>query len=309
MDSMHILPILLITVITSVVSAETVEYVNPSIKAYLVQAISDSYLSPPTTRPVLDTNTTTNITSSFVLTQVIKLDDALQILDISGWITLEWQDEFISWNITDTGIECIQMKQDKIWIPDIVLLQNTDRDHKYFMSDVPVSVCYNGSVRLYSISLFKTFCHINIKYYPKDEQTCVLEFISWTHDINKLDFYPIANSFDQNQQFVENGIWKLMGVKEARTVNNYSFSSYSSLQFWIHLQRRHEFQKTFYLIPYYMCSFLICLMFLVPEPGERISYGITVVLAVIVFNQLIFLSLPPVGDQIPQIGNYTVFHT
>ncbi|XP_071944099.1 neuronal acetylcholine receptor subunit alpha-9-II-like [Antedon mediterranea] len=300
--------LLIVALLQNTINGETMHMdVNPSIKAMLLEELVDSYPKARTTRPVANENTTTMIDSTFVLTQVIQLDDVKQILELSGWITMEWQDEFISWNLAETGVECLKVPQDTIWVPDIVLLHNIDKDHTYFMQSVPVKVCYNGSARLSSVAILQTFCHIDITNYPNDRQTCVLEFISWTYDVSKLVFIPIPTDVDQKNEFVENEIWKLPenGVQGNGTVHRYSSSTYASLQYSITLQRRNEFQKHFYLIPYYFCSFLMSVMFLIPyESGERVSYGITVLLAQIVFSQLIVLSLPPVGDNIPEIGKY-----
>ena len=36
-------------------------------------------------------------------------------------------------------------------------------------------------------ALIKTYCTLNVKYFPFDTQNCEIVFISWTHSGNELD--------------------------------------------------------------------------------------------------------------------------
>ncbi|XP_033112678.1 neuronal acetylcholine receptor subunit alpha-6-like isoform X2 [Anneissia japonica] len=156
-------------------------------------------------------------------------------------------------------------------------------------------------------SVFQSSCHVNIKLYPYDNQTCMLRFGSWNYDVYELDVYPQLRELDQKDHFYDNGVWTLQGVDAWREVEEYKTDSnpFAYAVFSIQLKRRHEFYYTFILVPYHFCAFLITLMFFIPfENGEKLSYGVTVLLGSIVFQQIIALSLPPVGKESSVIGMY-----
>ncbi|XP_033112722.1 neuronal acetylcholine receptor subunit alpha-10-like isoform X2 [Anneissia japonica] len=246
----------------------------------------------PTNRPVLDPTTVVNVNLSFVLTQIIEL---------------QWEDEHISWDASKYGVNCVTLPVESIWKPDLTLYNNIDEEYNQFPPNAPVVVCSNGSAVYSTYAIFRSSCHIHIQLFPYDNQTCTLRFASWIYDVYELDVRPELRTADQNDQFDDHGVWYLLGVDGKREVVQYktTFNPYVHTVFYIHLSRRHEFQLLFILIPYFFCSFLICLMFFVPfESGEKISYGITAVLGMIVFQEIIAFSLPPVGNESSFVGKY-----
>jgi len=38
-------------------------------------------------------------------------------------------------------------------------------------------------------ALIKTYCTLNVKYFPFDSQHCDIQFISWTHNGQQLDIF------------------------------------------------------------------------------------------------------------------------
>lgn len=48
-------------------------------------------------------------------------------------------------------------------------------------------VSHSGSVLWMYPALIKTYCTLNVKYFPFDSQTCDIVFISWTYNGDELD--------------------------------------------------------------------------------------------------------------------------
>jgi len=43
-------------------------------------------------------------------------------------------------------------------------------------------VTSDGNVTWLSMTIFRSSCNINVKYFPFDEQNCTMKFASWTYD-------------------------------------------------------------------------------------------------------------------------------
>ncbi|XP_033112698.1 neuronal acetylcholine receptor subunit alpha-9-II-like isoform X2 [Anneissia japonica] len=295
--------ILLLAVLFISVNGVFVSHNNES----LVTEIILQKLREPTSRPVLDADSIVNVTVSFVLTHIIELHDILQELRVAGWLKMKWHNELIRWDPIEYDVDCVSIPVDKIWKPDITLYNNRDEEFRYFLPDAPVHVCSDGSATYSAYSIFQSSCNIHIKLYPYDNQTCNLIFGSWNHDVFELDINPQRRELDQKNLFNDNGVWELENITASREIEKYNTESnpYVYAIFSVHLKRRHEFQWRFILIPYYMCSFLICFVFFIPvESGEKLSFGITSVLALVIFQQIIAFSLPPVGNEASVFGTY-----
>ena len=78
---------------------------------------------------------------------------------------------------------------------------------------------------------------------------------------------------------------------------------YSHVVFTLHLKRRYKFYVMNIVLPCVMLSVLILIGFcLPPDAGEKISLGISVLLAFTVFLVMIADSIPRVSSAIPLIG-------
>jgi len=47
---------------------------------------------------------------------------------------------------------------------------------------------WNGTIKWNPPVIYKSYCPIDIKYYPFDEQNCTLKFGTWTHNGNLVLF-------------------------------------------------------------------------------------------------------------------------
>jgi len=81
---------------------------------------------------------------------------------------------------------------------------------------------------------------------------------------------------------------------------------YPSIYFTIYMRRKYLFYITNIIAPCVMLSILVTMVFyLPPEAGEKISLGITVLLAFTVFLLLIAESIPKRSDSVPIISKYS----
>jgi len=62
-----------------------------------------------------------------------------------------------------------------------------DKFNDYMVTNAIVTS--DGTVLWMYPALIKTYCTLNVKYFPFDSQHCDIQFISWTHNGEQLDIF------------------------------------------------------------------------------------------------------------------------
>jgi Neurotransmitter-gated ion-channel transmembrane region len=80
---------------------------------------------------------------------------------------------------------------------------------------------------------------------------------------------------------------------------------YPYVEFMLHLRRRQAFYVMNVIVPCSLLSVLVLIVFcLPPDAGEKISLGISVVLAIIVFLMTVAETIPRTSLHVPVMGSY-----
>lgn len=189
----------------------------------------------------------------------------------------------------------------------------------------------DGQVMWDQPSITKSSCSVDVAFFPFDVQECHLTFGSWTHNGNQMDLFNALDTADLTD-FVPNVEWEVssesllrlfdvffavqilgpillyhnqvLGMPAKKNVILYGCCSdpYPDITFTLHLKRRASFYIFNLLIPCMMISFLAPLGFYLPaDSGEKVSLGVTVLLALTVFQLLVAESMPP-SESVPLIG-------
>uniref|UniRef100_A0A3B1IRX6 Cholinergic receptor, nicotinic, alpha 10b n=1 Tax=Astyanax mexicanus TaxID=7994 RepID=A0A3B1IRX6_ASTMX len=238
-------------------------------------------------RPVEDTDNIINVTLQITLSQIIDMDERNQILTTYLWIRQVWLDAYLTWNKADyDGLDTIRITSSYVWRPDIVLYNNADDQFSSSM-ETNVVIHHDGQIMW--------------------DQRCRLTFGSWTHNGNQMDILNGMDSADL-ADFVENVEWEVLGMPAKKNVILYGCCSepYPDITYTLQLKRRASFYIFNLLIPCMMISFLAPLGFYLPaDSGEKVSLGVTVLLALTVFQLLVAESMPP-SENVPLIGKYYI---
>lgn len=72
--------------------------------------------------------------------------------------------------------------------------------------------------------ILRSFCQVDIEYFPFDEQTCILRFGSWTYHGLELDFNLLNDSVDLSK-YKSSGEFELVTVTAKREVLEYRYVS------------------------------------------------------------------------------------
>ena len=105
--------------------------------------------------------------------------------------------------------------------------------------------------------------------------------------------------------YVENGEWELLSIKIERNVVFYACCKepFPDVTFIIHIRRRIIYYLYNVIFPCVMMSALTLLVFnLPPDSGEKITMGITVLLAFSVFLLRMGENLPETSEFIPLLS-------
>uniref|UniRef100_A0A8C6KK93 Cholinergic receptor, nicotinic, alpha 10 n=1 Tax=Nothobranchius furzeri TaxID=105023 RepID=A0A8C6KK93_NOTFU len=258
-------------------------------------------------RPVEDTNDILNVTLQVTLSHIIDMDERNQILTAYLWIRQVWFDAHLKWNKEDyDGLDTIRIPGSNVWRPDIVLYNSAD-DHFTVPMDTNVVIRHDGQMMWDSPAITRSSCRVDVSFFPFDGQQCRFTYGSWTYNGNQLDIQNAMESADL-ADLVENVEWEVLGMPAERNIVLYGCCAdpYPDVTYTLKLKRRASFYVFNLLIPCVMISFLAPLGFYLPaDSGEKVSLGVTVMLALTVFQLLVAEIMPP-SENVPLIGKYYI---
>ncbi|XP_007437942.1 neuronal acetylcholine receptor subunit alpha-9 [Python bivittatus] len=258
-------------------------------------------------RPVEDTDMVLNVTLQITLSQIKDMDERNQILTAYLWIRQTWHDANLKWDKDRyDGLDSIRIPSNLVWRPDIVLYNKADDD---FSESVNTNIVlrYDGKITWDAPSITKSSCVVDISYFPFDSQQCNLTFGSWTYNGNQVDIFNTLDSGDLSD-FIEDVEWEIHGMPAVKNVITYGCCSepYPDVTFTLILKRKSTFYIFNLLLPCLLISFLAPLGFYLPaDSGEKVSLGVTVLLALTVFQLMVAESMPP-SENVPLIGKYYI---
>ena len=172
--------------------------------------------------------------------------------------------------------------------------------------DGQIKVLADGTITWLSGDTYKSACIFDVTYFPFDVQKCKQNFMPWPANADKVMLRHQElnyNSTTRMKYYVEHSEWHLESVELESRVNDGEGYSQSEIEVTFTLRRKHQYYVNSVCIPCAMLAFLILLVFALPaDAGEKIGFGITVLLTFSVFQLMIANSLPKTSDTTPLIG-------
>ena len=167
-------------------------------------------------------------------------------------------------------------------------------------------VYHSGKVEWFPGGIFRSGCRLQMTYFPFDRQVCNMTIESWAYNSQLLTIKRMNHVVDL-QPSVGNGQWLI----ENTAISDMIFllseldGFWSKVEIQFHLQRKSGYYVMNIILPCVAISFLVLMVFhLPPDAGEKISLGVTVLLAFSVFQLLIADIMPRSSDSNPVIGTY-----
>uniref|UniRef100_A0A3Q0SLC7 Neuronal acetylcholine receptor subunit alpha-7 n=1 Tax=Amphilophus citrinellus TaxID=61819 RepID=A0A3Q0SLC7_AMPCI len=258
----------------------------------------------PLERPVQNDSQSLTVSFGLSLMQIMDVDEKNQVLTTNIWLQLYWTDYYLQWNSLDyPGVSNVRFPDHLIWKPDILLYNSADeRFDATFHTNILVTSA--GYCSYLPPGIFKSTCHIDVRWFPFDVQRCELKFGSWTYGGWSLDLKMLDADITN---YIANGEWDLVEVPGKRNERFYGCCEepYPDVTFTVVMRRRTLYYGLNLLIPCVLISTLAMLVFLLPaDSGEKISLGITVLLSLTVFMLLVAEIMPATSDSVPLIAEY-----
>ncbi|XP_066157967.1 neuronal acetylcholine receptor subunit alpha-7 isoform X5 [Euwallacea fornicatus] len=258
-------------------------------------------------RPVANESEPLEVKFGLTLQQIIDVDEKNQILTTNAWLNLEWTDYNLRWNETEYGgVKDLRITPNKLWKPDVLMYNSADEGFDgTFQTNVVVR--HNGSCLYIPPGIFKSTCKIDITWFPFDDQHCDMKFGSWTHDGNQLDLVLNSETGGDLSDFITNGEWYLIGMPGIKNTITYACcpEPYVDVTFTIQIRRRTLYYFFNLIVPCVLISSMALLGFtLPPDSGEKLTLGVTILLSLTVFLNLVAEKIPTTSDAVPLIGTY-----
>ncbi|GMS93904.1 hypothetical protein PENTCL1PPCAC_16079, partial [Pristionchus entomophagus] len=269
-------------------------------------------------RPVKNATEAVKVKFAASLIRLIDVDEVNQVLTTNLWLEMQWFDYKLSWDPEKWGgIRKLHIPSDQIWIPDIILYNNADGEpHITTMSDA--LVYFTGLVVWKPPSIYKSFCPIDIEYFPYDSQECTMKFGGWSYNGFLLDVRQIPSKNNSIQTLHDADHKEYHFLERGMDLSAYypheqlypgccGQEFYIDVTFEIKLRRKTLFYTVNLVIPCMLIAILTTFVYYVPPIEHKMAFSISILVTLTVFYLVLIELIPPTSLVIPLIGKYLLF--
>ena len=258
-------------------------------------------------RDVSDQESEVKVNVTLSILSIIELNEVEETLLAMGILYIKWFDERLAWDPDDYhGTKNIHALQNTIWKPEVVV-SNPGRTMSLLGHErITTTHFFNGSAHWSAGDLFKSYCSLDVTAYPWDHQTCYFNLMVWGYKAHEVKLMtPSKEAIKTN--FESNGAWELLSA-QVIVNNDLSGLQIPVLAFRLQLRRYPLYSVINFLLPVLTLVVLNMFSFLIPpSSGEKLSYCITVLLALSVFLTLVSGNLPKNSNKMASLCIFLMF--
>lgn len=263
--------------------------------------------------------------------KLANIDLKSSLMSFQGWVRQDWYDERLSYDYQCYGglptievqAQSGNLENTRVWIPDIELINHRDPIWGEQMSSrlAIIYSCWNGNPSRGGCGYVwwsrPGVLHALCKYgglvrFPMDVLTCELEVAAWATPGDIMDIVTLRTGVTWSGGTDQNS---MAGITGGSTFQDYSIKTitvrrdiavydtlnpggpFPTLIYTIAFERSNYFYQMKLFIPTITITLVSFLTFwLDPLTGERLNFGVTVILAVIM-NDVVATTMMPVTDQ------------
>ncbi|AWP17967.1 putative 5-hydroxytryptamine receptor 3A-like [Scophthalmus maximus] len=261
------------------------------------------------TRPVKNHRRPTQVYLEVLLYAILDVVEKDQKFIPYVWTVMRWHNEYISWDPNQfCGIDNVSLPTEMLWKPDLTIEEMTEKDRA---SPSPyLSINDRGDVEVQNDHVLVSTCRMHIYNFPFDIQSCNLSFKSVIHTVKDIRLRPSDNSSEATEwsREVMRTQYEWLFINMTVTANNASdLLSQDIIVYTINMRRRSVLYIVNFILPILFFLSLDLASFLISDSGgEKLSFKVTVLLAVTVLQLILNEILPSSSNSIPLIAVYCI---
>uniref|UniRef100_UPI0037E7B360 5-hydroxytryptamine receptor 3A-like n=1 Tax=Semicossyphus pulcher TaxID=241346 RepID=UPI0037E7B360 len=261
------------------------------------------------TRPVKNYQHPTHVSLEVLLYAILDVVEKDQKFIPYVWTSMRWHNEYISWDPHQfCGIDNVSLPMEILWKPDLTIEEMTEKDRA--PPSPYLTINDKGEVEVQNHQVLVSSCRMHIYKFPFDIQKCNLTFKSVIYTAKELRLLASDNSSEATEwsREVMRTQYEWLFLNMAVTTNNATdLVSQDQIIYTITMKRRSILYIVNFLLP---VMFFLCLdlaSFLISDSGgEKLSFQVTVLLAVTVLQLILNEILPASSNRIPLIALYCI---
>ncbi|KAE9412740.1 hypothetical protein Angca_005468, partial [Angiostrongylus cantonensis] len=314
---------LLTTLLTTVLGTSKVRQSAKDLEGQLYEDLLFDYNRIP--RPVKNSSDILTVDVGASLIRIIDVDEKNQVLTTNLWLEMKWFDAKLTWDPKKYGgLRTLHIPSDLIWTPDLVLYNNAAGDPDItILTDALVT--YEGHVFWQPPAIYKSFCPIDVTWFPYDSQKCEMKFGTWTYTGRYVDLKQLPKEgvvtvrMDGNDvEYMQRGMdlsffyrsaeWDLLSLSSERHSVLYASccgpEKYVDITYYFGLRRKTLFFTCNLIIPCFLISILTTFVFYLSD--HKITFSISILVTLTVFFLVLIDLMPPTSLVIPMFGRYLI---
>ncbi|XP_029978007.1 5-hydroxytryptamine receptor 3A-like [Sphaeramia orbicularis] len=260
------------------------------------------------TRPVKDYTQPTWVSLEVLLYAILDVVEKDQKFIPYVWTVTRWQNEYISWKRNDfCGIDKVSLPTEVLWKPDLIIEEMTEKDKAPVIPYLFIDS--KGYVEVHEDQALVSTCRMHVYKFPFDTQSCNLTFKSAIHTAKDIRLQASDNSSEATEwsREVMRTQYEWLFINMKVTTHNITNPDQDIIIYTINMKRRSLLYVINFLLP---VLFFLCLdlaSFLISNNGEeKLTFKVTVLLAVTVLQLILNEILPASSDRIPLIAVYCI---
>ncbi|XP_011490764.4 5-hydroxytryptamine receptor 3A isoform X2 [Oryzias latipes] len=261
-------------------------------------------------RPVKNHRRVTRVYIKMILYAILDVREVDQTFVSYVWIYMKWFNEYIKWKPKDLcGIRNFTVPNQVLWKPDLTIEEMIEKD-KAPPSPL-LQIDNHGYVVYKNDQVIISTCQMHVYRFPFDTQSCTITFKSIFHRDYEISLSVYTNNTEitkwsrDNMRAQYEWVFKNITVQK-KTEDSLGYNK-TSVIYTISMSRRSTLYCFNFLVPILFLIILDMASLLIPDNGgEKLSFKVTVLLAVTVMQLILNEILPSSTETIPLVVLYCI---